>query len=583
MTPAIWLRQHLNMILLLAAAAWVTIGATAGGLYDQQLLTLAGIYVLLVLGYQLIFGHAGALSLAQASFFGIGAYATAIAGTQWGLTFIATFPLSIILPALVAALVAMPILRLKSHYFALATLALSQTMLLIAINAQTLTGGANGINGIPAITIAGWTIGRGLPMLVFVWLLAALGALLAWQLMRGLYGRGFAILRATPMVAATLGINGASRRFTAFVFSAAFAGAAGALYAHTIRVVSPETLGFSVMVLCLTMTVIGGRLQVTGAIVGALLLTHLPEWFRPLQEYYLVANGGVLLLAVLFAPAGIAGLAVSLSKPRQAIPNTTSSTTPPPSKMQLSVANLSKSYGAIIALDNVSFDIAAGEIVGLIGPNGSGKTTLANLLTGLDRPDAGTIRLDGHSLAGLSPHRIAHHGLARSFQTPQMPPHLSVLDTIALARSHAEKASAAQALTEYTATTALTRARATARAILTHHGLADLSHTTAAGLPHGSRRRVDIARALATQPRLIILDEPAAGLTDADAGHIAGLLRQAAATGVAVLIIEHDMKFLLPLADRLICLDRGAIVATGAPNSIVQDAAVRQAYFGDPL
>ncbi|MHA1565941.1 MAG: branched-chain amino acid ABC transporter ATP-binding protein/permease, partial [Alphaproteobacteria bacterium] len=550
MTPPTWLAHNLNRILLLAAVAWVTAGAMVGSLYDQQLLTLAGIYVLLVLGYQLIFGHAGALNLAQASFFGLGAYATAIFSTQWGLSFIATFPISILLPALVAAVVAVPILRLQSHYFALATLALSQTMLLIAVNAQGLTGGANGLAGIPPVTIAGLPIGRGLPMLVFVWLLAALGALFAWQLMRGLYGRGFAILRATPMVAATLGINGGNRRFTAFVFSAGFAGAAGALYAHTIRVVSPETLSFSVMVLCLTMTVIGGRLQVPGALFGALLLTHLPEWFRPLQEFSLVANGGVLLAAILFAPVGIAGLATGLSKRPQANPTTTFSTTPPPppaTEMQLRVTNLSKKYGAVIALQNVSFDITAGEIVGLIGPNGSGKTTLANLLTGLDRPNAGTIHLDGQSLTGLAPYRIARYGLARSFQTPQMPPDLSVLDTIALARSNVGNASPVQALTEFGHATALTRARAAARGHLAHHGLADLAHATAAGLPHGTRRRVDIARALATAPRLIILDEPAAGLTQADAGHIADLLRQAAATGTAILIIEHDMKFLLPL------------------------------------
>ena len=582
MTPPAWLAQNLNRLLLLAAAVWVVTGAIAGSLYDQQILTLAGIYVLLVLGYQFIFGHAGALSLAQASFFGIGAYTTAIISTQWGLGFVATFPLSIMVPALAAALIAVPILRLQSHYFALATLALSQTMLLIAVNAQSATGGANGINGIPALTIAGLAIGRGLPMLVFVWLLAVLGCLFSWQLMRGLYGRGFAILRATPMVAATLGINAANRRFTAFVFSAGYAGAAGALYAHTIRVVSPETLSFSVMVLCLTMTVIGGRLQVSGALIGALLLTHLPEWFRPLQEYYLVANAGVLLAAILFAPAGIAGLAVTLGKPRQGMPDSTFCTAPP-TAMQLRVANISKNYGAVIALDDVSFDITAGEIIGLIGPNGSGKTTLANLLTGLDRPDAGTIHLDGQPLAGLPPDRIARHGLARSFQTPQMPPDLSVLDTVALARSRVEKASPAQALTEFTRTTALTRARAAAQVHLAHHGLADLNRATATSLPHGTRRRVDIARALATEPRLIILDEPAAGLADADAGHIADLLRQASNSGVAILIIEHDMKFLLPLADRLLCLDRGRIVASGPPKSVVQNTAVRQAYFGDPL
>jgi len=582
-----WLRGNLAALLLFAVLAWLVTGAAIGAPYGQRLLTLAGIYALLVLGYQFIFGHAGALSLAQASFFGIGAYTTAILATRWDLDFTATFPASILLPALIAAFVAVPILRLQSHYFALATLALSQTALLVAINAETLTGGANGLPGVAAVAIAGQTIGRGLPMLIFVWLWVALGALLAWQLMRGLYGRGFALLRATPLVAATLGIDGGGRRFTAFVLSAVYAGAAGALYAHTLRIVSPQTLSFTVMVLTLTMTVIGGRLQISGAIIGAMLLTHLPEWFRPLQEYYLVANGGVLLAAIIFAPAGLAGLAAALNTRRQATPNTALSPTPstalpPTSGPLLQVENVSKSYGAVIALDNIAIAMTPGEIVGLIGPNGSGKTTLANLLSGFDRPDTGSITLAGRPIAGLPPHRIARHGLARSFQTPQMPPAMSVLDTLALARCKIEHVTASQALTEFGHDTSLIRARAAAQAQLDRHGLAEHRDALADSLPHGTRRRIDIARALATEPGLVVLDEPAAGLTDEDAAHIATLLRQAAAAGIAILVIEHDMNFLLPLADRLICIDRGRIIAAGTPDAVVQAPAVRQAYFGAP-
>ncbi len=573
----------LNRLLLLAATIAVLAGAVWGSRYDQRLLALAGVYALLVLGYQFIFGHAGALSLAQGSFFGIGAYVTAILGTQFGQEFTVTFPLSILVPLLLAALVAVPMLRLETHYFALATLAFGQTVLLIATNAEGLTGGANGLPGVPGVVIAGLAIGRGTPMLAFVWLWVAAGALLSWQLTRGLYGRGFTLLRAAPLVAATLGIDTAGRRFTAFVLSAGYAGAAGALYAHTIRIVSPEALSFSIMVICLTMTVIGGRLQVSGALVGALLLTHLPEWFRPLQEYYLVANGGVLLAAVLFAPVGIAGLASRFgsrrSTPSAPLPPTKPVTAASPDGARLEVAGVGKSYGAIIALDNVDLSMAAGEVVGLIGPNGSGKTTLANLISGFDRPDSGTLALDGHRLSRLPPHRIARLGLARSFQTPLMPPGLSVRDTVALARSHIEGASAHQALTDISRT-ALSRAQAAALALLHRHDLAAYSELPADSLPHGVRRRIDVARALAAEPRLVILDEPAAGLTEAEAKHIATLLRQAADAGTALLIIEHDMNFLLPLADRLICLDRGRIVATGTPESVVKRPAIRQAYFG---
>lgn len=543
--------------------------------YDLRVLTVSGIYVILVLGYQFIFGYAGALSLAQGAFFGMGAYVTGILGSQLGWQFTATFPLSILVPALLAATIALPVLRLDSHYFALATLALGQGLLLIAINWEGVTGGANGLPGVPGIVVFDIAVPRGLALLGFVWTLAAAGAALAWWLMHGLYGLSFTVMRETPLAAGALGIDRAALRFVAFVLSAAYGGAAGALLVHTIRVISPEVLGFAVMVTCLTMTVAGGRTQILGAVIGAVLLIHLPEWFRGLEQYYLVAVGAALLLVILFAPDGAA--AFIARRPTKLggspLPDLKPLDLRPSRTAGLEITGLTKNYGGIRALAGVDLTVNPGEIVGLIGPNGSGKTTVANLVTGLGRPDSGRIVLETDNITGLAAHRIARLGVGRTFQAPQLAPSLRLID--AVAASHAVKRDSGQSGD-------LAAARDDALAILAGFGLADRAGQLCRSQPHGVKRSVDLAAALACRPSVIVLDEPAAGLTQHEAATLAGVLRAYAANGAAVLVIDHDMTFLLPLAQRLVCLDAGQVIAHGPPDDVVGEPAVIAAYFGAP-
>ena len=537
--------------------------------YDLRVLTVSGIYVILVLGYQFIFGHAGALSLAQGAFFGLGAYVTGILGSQLGWQFTATFPLSILVPAVLAATIALPVLRLESHYFALATLALGQGILLIAVNWEGVTGGANGLPGVPGIVIFDVAVPRGLALLGFVWGLAAGGAALAWWVMHGLYGLSFTVMRDTPLAAGALGIDRAALRFAAFVLSAAYGGAAGALLVHTVRVISPEVLGFAVMVTCLTMTVAGGRTRIVGAVIGAVLLIHLPEWFRGLEQYYLVAVGAVRLLMSLCAPAGAA--ADIARRPGKSARDSASSASPielrPGRACALEIDGLTKNYGGVRALAGADLTVAPGEIVGLIGPNGSGKTTLANLATGLDRPDSGRILLETADITGLAAHRIARLGVGRTFQAPQLAPSLTLID--AVAAGHAANRDSD-----------LAAAREDALAILARFGLAERAGQLCGSQPHGVKRSVDLAAALARRPSVIVLDEPAAGLTRDEAATLANVLRAYAANGAAVLVIDHDMTFLLPLAQRLVCLDAGQVIARGAPDEVVGEPAVVAAYFG---
>jgi branched-chain amino acid transport system permease protein len=561
--------------------AWPLVFGTS---YDLRIFTLAGVYALLTLGFQFIFGHAGALALTQGTFFGLGAYVAALLALNFGWGFAATAPLAIVGPVLLALVVAAPVLRLESHYFALATLGIGQVMLLVAIHWQSLTGGANGLPGVPGVVLFGWAVPRGLPLAAFVWGLVALGALLAWRLTGGLLGRAYTVMRENDIAAMSLGIDIWHLRFVAFLLSAVYAGIAGALYVHTIRVISPEVLEFHVMVAALTMAVVGGRNRVAGAILGAFLLVHLPEWFRFLDKYYLVAYGAVLLAMIVVAPWGLVG---GLERLRaRLVPD---APRPPPRAVPLAarghaaaggpileVRNLSIGFGGVRALDGVSLALERGEIFGLIGPNGSGKTTLLNCVTRIYTPQSGAIVFAGAEVTRLAPYEVARRGVARTFQSVNLIDDLSSLDNVAVARAGVERTGVRRAL----AGDGLERARAHAMALLERLDLAEVAMQPCGGLAYGLKRRVEIARALALEPRLLLLDEPAAGLNGAEQADLARRLRALAADGLTLLVIEHNMPFLMPLAQRMACLDYGRLIASGTAAEIRAHPRVIEAYLG---
>ncbi|MSO88929.1 MAG: branched-chain amino acid ABC transporter ATP-binding protein/permease [Rhodospirillaceae bacterium] len=551
--------------------------------YDQRVLAIAGIYALLVIGYQFVFGHAGALSLAQAAFFGLGAYVTALLATRLGWPFLVTFPASLGAAAALAALVALPVLRLESHYFALATLAIGQAALAAAVNWESLTGGSVGLGGVPPPSLFGFAIAPGTRMLVLIWGLVAIGGAVAWLLIRGPRGLAIRAAREAPMAAGAVGIDTGRMRFTLFVLGAAYGGGAGALHAHLLGVVSPEVLRLPVMVSCLAMTIIGGRTRVAGAIIGALLLVHLPEWFRFAERYGPLVYGLALLATIVVAPDGLTGAATRLRQflwpespppPPEILPRAVG-LFHAPAEIDLKVIELSKQFGGVAAVREVSFALRGGEIIGLIGPNGSGKTTILNLITGTERPDGGKIVLNGEDIAGWNPHRIARRGIGRAFQTPILVESMTALDNVALATHTAVTAGLSYPGRR------LAAARAEAASLL--GGLeieSSAMQRWAADLPHGVRRRVEIARALAARPRILVLDEPAAGLDEAERNALRTALRDLAAQGMALIVIEHDFHFLSGLASRLICLDAGQVIAQGTVEAVRRDKLVEAAFFG---
>lgn len=479
--------------------------------FGQRMVVLVGLYALLGLGYQLVFGQLGALNLAQGAMFGIGAYATALTAPALGPL---ALPAAALAAALPAALVGAPLLRLQSHYFALATLAFASLVNLFAVHAEDLTGGANGLAGFTA------PVPRGPVLLATVWLCLIATVLLYARFFGGQAGATARLLREAPLAAATLGIDGARWRLAAFVAGSALAGLAGGFSATLSGVVSPEATGFPIMVLCLTSVVLGGSRHPMGAVVGAALAVCLPELMRGLQGAWLLAYAVATLAVVLWAPEGFAGLvdrlrgAVALPSPAPVLPRVLPSAAGP---HRLLLDGVTKRFGGVEALSAVSLSVGRGEVVGVIGSNGSGKTTLLNVVSGLERADAGTIALDGRRIERLAAHQVARAGIARTFQS------------LPLA---------------------------------------------------GDTRATDLARAVGTGAAFLLLDEPAAGAGENERRELEAVLARLRASGRGVLIVDHDVELLSRTCDRLVCLDRGRVIASGTPAEVRADPAVRASFLG---
>ncbi len=552
-----------------------------------------GLYTMVVLGLVLLTGVAGLTSFGQAAFVGLGAYATAYATTAWGASPWLGLACGLALTLVVALVVAGVTLRMSGHYLPLATIAWGLALFFLVGNLEFL-GKYDGLQGVPPVNVAGFELRTGRASYWLIWTVALLGALALRHLLDSRPGRALRALKGGTLMAEAMGVATLRYKVLAFVIAALYASLSGWLFAHFQRSVNPTPFGLQMGIEYLFMAVLGGVGLVGGAIVGAgavkIAENQLQNWLPVLLDtsgpVELVVFGMVLILVLQVTPDGLWSLVTRRLPVRRHDPSTWAgadglpkATPPARGETVLSVQKARKQFGGLVAVNDVSFDVRAGEIVGLIGPNGAGKSTLFNLITGVLPLTSGQVDYRGSRVSGLTSRAIARKGMSRTFQHVRMIADMSVLENVALGAHKRGGAGVLRAM--------LRLDRADERRLLGEAwkqleriGMASLADEPAGNLALGQQRLMEIARALCTDPALLLLDEPAAGLRLKEKQALGEVLAQLRAQGMSLLLVEHDMDFVMTLTDRIVVVEFGTKLTEGTPEAVREDPAVRAAYLG---
>ncbi|WP_052424745.1 ABC transporter permease subunit [Streptomyces fulvoviolaceus] len=587
------MKSRITAVLALVVAA----GALPYGLgsYTIHVVDIALIYALLAIGMGLAMGISGQINLAQVAFFGVGAYCVAILTTNNGYGFWAAAVLAVLATVVTGLLVGIPALRMQSHYLGIVTLGLALGFINWITNAD-ISGGADGISGVPVPTLPGVDLSSEYLYYYLEAVVFGLGLVFGLFVVHTSLGRRLRAMRDDALAAGATGAEIPLLRMTAFVLASLYGGLAGILYAGLIRYVAPETFSLGNMFILLAMVIIGGRRSLVGCVVGAIGLTLVREWLSDFSTYAQLGYGAVVVLMVVFAPTGLAGVPARLrdlyrrrfgrtSDDRAELrPFTPYTPGPEPSQdgPLLQVAEVSKDFRGLRALDEVSLTVDAGEIRGIVGPNGSGKTTLFNVVSGFYRASAGTVRFAGADTTRARPYALSLAGVARTFQNLRLFGQLTVRENILVALDRTRTYTIWQyALWQPGVIRRERRLRGAAQSVLERYGLVDFAEAAPASLPYGIQRRIEIARAMATRPRLLLLDEPAAGLNGEEVQQLVRIVRSIRDSGTTVVLIEHNMGLVMSLCEKITVLSSGKVIAEGTPAEVVAAPEVIEAYLGD--
>ena len=572
-------------IAVLAAAVLVAAAIVTADGYQVYVISLVGLTAMVGIGINILLGLTGQISLGHAGFYAIGAYVGAILTTTYEWSFWAALPLAGIVAGIAGMLLAIPALRVRGPYLAMVTIAFGFVVEQGAAEWKEVTGGWNGIMFIPLPETFGYTfIERDVALLVAVLTFGAV-ALYA-RLNASDWGKAMRAVRDSELAARSLGLDPVMVRTAAFTLSAAITGVAGAIFASLTNFISPESFPFLQSILFLLVAIIGGIGTVLGPVVGALVVVLLPEFLSALAEYRLLFVGVLLLVVLVATPRGVVGeieRRLRRTDPRPARAGTFdvgAFLSRSGAGESLAVDGLSVSFGGVVAVDGVSLRAEPGRITSIIGPNGAGKTSVLNLVCGYLRPEAGVVRLGERDVTGLSAQSIARAGIARTYQTTQLFENLSVRENLEIALRRGRLGSLGGALAAGRTASDAGAPSETVEALLAFVGYAGPVEQLASALPHVDKRLVEIARALAIRPAVLLLDEPAAGLGHQDTADLGRLLRRIAESGVAVVIVEHDMTLVMEISDHVHVLDAGACIAEGPPAGVRADPQVREAYLG---